>query len=100
MSDDNNSSKNIGWFLAGLSLGAIAAILYAPKSGRETRKAIVTGMDDGREYLASLGRNARQQVSDWVDSGKEMVSGKKRQINAAIDAVREARHDATAEKRS
>jgi gas vesicle protein len=100
MSDDNNSSKNIGWFLAGLSLGAVAAILYAPKSGRETRKAIVTGMDDGREYLASLGRNARQQVSDWVDSGKEMVSGKKRQINAAIDAVREARHDATAEKRS
>jgi len=100
MSDDNNSSKNIGWFLAGLSLGAVAAILYAPKSGRETRKAIVTGMDDGREYLASLGRNARQQVSDWVDSGKEMVSGKKRQINAAIDAVREARHDAVAEKRS
>jgi gas vesicle protein len=97
---DNSSKNNIGWFLAGLSLGAVAAILYAPKSGRETRKAIVTGMDDGREYLASLGRNARQQVSDWVDSGKEMVSGKKRQVSAAIEAAREARHEAAAEKHS
>jgi gas vesicle protein len=98
MSD--NGSKNIGWFLAGLSLGAIAAILYTPRSGRETREAIVTGMDDGREYLASLGRNARQQVNDWVGSGKKMVDGKKRQINAAIDAAREAKHEAAAEKHS
>jgi gas vesicle protein len=98
MSDNHRS--NIGWFLGGLSLGAVVAILYAPKSGSETRKAIVTGVDDGREYLASLGRDARQQVSDWVDSGKKVVAGKKRQVNAAIDAGREAIHDATADKRS
>ncbi len=98
MSDSRN--KNIGWFLAGLGLGAVAAILYAPKSGRETRKAIVTKVDDGREYLASLGRNAREQVSDWVGSGKKMVAGKKRQVDAAIDAVGEASDNAPAEKRS
>ncbi len=86
--------------MAGLGLGAVAAILYAPKSGRETRKAIVTKVDDGREYLASLGRNARQQISDWVGSGKKMVAGKKRPVDSAIDAVREARHDAPAEKHS
>jgi gas vesicle protein len=98
MSD--NRGINIGWFLAGLSVGAVAAILYAPKSGRETRKAIATGLDGGREHLASLGRDARQQVSDWVDSGKKIVAGTKRQVNAAVDAGREAIHDATAEKRS
>jgi gas vesicle protein len=98
MSD--NRRNNIGWFLGGVSLGAVAAILYAPKSGRETRKAIATGVDDGREYLTSLGRDTRQQVSDWVDSGKKVVAGTKRQVNAAIDAGREAIHDATAEKRS
>lgn len=98
MSD--NRGNNIGWFLSGLSVGAVAAILYAPKSGRETRKAIATGLDGGREHLASLGRDARQQVSDWVDSGKKTVAGAKRQGTAAVDAGREAIRDATAEKRS
>ena len=98
MSD--NHRNNISWFLAGLSLGAIAAIFYAPKSGHETRKAIVTGVDDGRKHLASLGRDAREQVSDLLASGKKIVIGAKRQAHAAIDAGREAIHAATAEKRS
>ncbi|HLJ26394.1 MAG TPA: YtxH domain-containing protein [Candidatus Angelobacter sp.] len=96
MSDNRN---NIGWFLAGLGLGAAVAILYAPKSGRETRQAIVTGVDDGREYLTSVGRNARDQISDWVASGKKIVTGKKQQVSAAIDAGRDAMRNA-AEKSS
>jgi gas vesicle protein len=87
---DENSSK-IVWFVAGLGLGTVAALLYAPKSGRETRKAIVDGVDDGREYLNGLGRDAREQVSGWVDAGKRVVAGKKDQVTAAI-------HDATAAK--
>jgi gas vesicle protein len=93
-------NNNIGWFLAGLGLGAVAAILYAPRSGRETREAILTGVDDGREYLTSIGRNVREQVSGLVDSGKKIVSSTKRHVNAAIDAGRETIHDATAVKRS
>jgi gas vesicle protein len=98
MSD--NRTNNISWLLAGLGLGSVVAILFAPKSGRDTRKAIVTAADDGREYLASLGRDARQQVSDRVDSGKKIVVGTKRQVNAAVDAGREAIHEASEEKRS
>jgi len=98
MSD--NRTNNIGWFLAGLGIGATAAILFAPKSGRETREAIATGVEDSRKYLASLGRNAREQVSGWVDSGKKIVIDKKRQVNAAIDAGRDALRDTAAENRS
>lgn len=93
-------SNNIGWFLAGCSLGAVAAILYAPKSGRETRKAIVTGVDDGRKHIASLGRSAREQVSDWVASGKEIVTGKKRQVNAPTESSPDALRDIAEEKSS
>lgn len=93
-------TNNIGWFLAGCSLGAVAAILYAPRSGRETRKAIVTGADEGRKHIASLGRSAHERVSDWVASGKEIVTGKKRQVNAAIADSRDAVRDAAAEKTS
>jgi|SRR5579864_4701315 len=95
-----NRNDTIGWFLAGLGVGAAVAILFAPKSGRETRKAIATGVDDGRKYLASLGRDAGEQVGEWVDSGKRIVAGTKRQVKAAVDAGREAIHDATAEKLS
>ena len=94
---DNRKDK-IGWFLAGLSFGAAVAVLVAPKSGRETRKAIATGVDEGREYVASLGRDAREQVGDWVDSGKKIVAGTKRQVKAGVDAGREAIHEATAAK--
>lgn len=96
MSD--NHRNNIGWFLAGLSLGAVAAVLYAPKAGRETRKAMVTGVDNGRKHMASLGRSAREQVSNWVASGKEIVTGKKRQADEASDGGRDALRDAVAEK--
>jgi gas vesicle protein len=87
MSDESNNK--IVWFLAGLGLGTLATLLYAPKSGRDTRRAIAAGVDDGREYLNNLGRDAREHVSGWVDTGKKVMAGKKDQITAAI-------HDATA----
>jgi gas vesicle protein len=94
MSDDLNNK--IGWFLAELGLGIEAAILYAPKAGRETRDAIVTGVDDSRKYVTSLRRNARKHIGNWVDSGKDVIAHKKDQINAAIETGRQAVHDATA----
>ena len=98
MSDNHRNS--IGWFLAGCSLGAVAAVLYAPKSGRETRKVLVTGLDDGRKHITSLGRSAREQVSDWVASGKEIVTGKKREVNTATEGSADALRDIAKEKSS
>ena len=93
MSDDRNSS--IGWFIAGLGLGALVGVLYAPKSGRETRDALMTGLDDGREYLSSRGREAGTQVRQWVDKGKETVGRQRDQINSAFEAGRQAYREAT-----
>jgi gas vesicle protein len=100
MSDERSNSNSIGWFLAGLGVGTVAALLYAPKTGRETREAIVTGVDDGRKYLASMGRDAQAQINDWVATGKKTVIDKKRQVNAGIDAAREAMREAPVEKSS
>jgi gas vesicle protein len=43
MSENNNGTSGLGWFLAGLGLGAIAGVLYAPKAGRETRDDLLNG---------------------------------------------------------
>jgi gas vesicle protein len=99
MSDDRNS--NIGWFLAGLGLGAVVGILYAPKSGRETRESLLQSADEGREYVVSRGREARERVNEFVDRGKDVVGKQREQINSAIEAGRQAYREATAaEKKS
>src|SRR3954465_9765053 len=96
MSDDNNSS--IGWFLAGLGLGAVVGILYAPKSGRETRESLLQSAEEGREYVVTRGREAREQVREIVDRGKDTIGKQRENINSAIEAGRQAYREATTEK--
>ena len=97
MSDDRNSS--IGWFLAGLGLGAAVGILYAPKPGRETRETLLSSADEARDFATQRSREAREQVSQWVDRGKETVGKQREQINSAIDAGRQAYREATSDKK-
>ena len=40
---DENKVYGLAWFVAGLGVGALVGILYAPKSGRETREDLVSG---------------------------------------------------------
>lgn len=75
---NGNQSSNLGWFVAGLGLGALIGVLYAPKSGRETREDIVTGAREGKEYLRARSKEAAEQVGVLVDKGK-------RQVNDYID---------------
>ncbi|MGO9211178.1 MAG: YtxH domain-containing protein, partial [Terriglobales bacterium] len=46
-------SGGFGWFLAGLGLGALIGVLYAPKAGRETREDILRSAEEGREYVVN-----------------------------------------------
>jgi gas vesicle protein len=85
------------WFLAGLGLGALVGVLYAPKSGRETRQALVDAAQDGREYLTERGTGVRTQVDDWVNRGKEVLSQQKDQFRSAYEAGRQAYNKATTE---
>ncbi len=95
MSDRDGSS--LVWFLAGLGLGALAGVLYAPRSGSETREAIRARAEEGREYVRSRAREAREQAEQWADRGKEVVSQQKDQFRAAYEAGRQAYHEATTE---
>jgi gas vesicle protein len=85
----NRKDKNV-WFMAGLGLGALAGILLAPKSGRETRKAIARGANDGLEHLTALGRDTRERVSHMMDLTKRSLDRKKQQAGAVIYAAKKA----------
>ena len=69
-----DKSYGLAWFLAGLGVGALVGILYAPKSGKETREDIAQGAREGTEYLRTRTREAAEQVGNIVDKGKAQVS--------------------------
>ena len=73
MSEDNGGVQGVAWFLAGLGVGALVGILYAPKSGRETREDLAQGAREGTEYLRARSREAAEQMGTMVDKGKEQV---------------------------
>jgi gas vesicle protein len=85
------------WFLAGLGLGALAGVLYAPRSGSETREVLRAKAEEGREYVKNRARDARDQASQWADRGREAVSSQKEQFRAAYEAGRQAYHEATSD---
>jgi gas vesicle protein len=71
MSDSNSSG--FSWFLAGLGIGSLIGVLYAPKSGLETREELVAGAIGKKEYIKQRSREVGDQVGDYVERGKGQV---------------------------
>lgn len=93
MSDKDGNS--LLWFLAGLGFGAIAGILYAPRSGSETREALRSRAEEGRDYVRDRARQAREQATGWADRGREILNQQKEQFRSAYEAGKQAYQEAT-----
>jgi gas vesicle protein len=68
---DNESGGGFGWFLAGLGIGALVGVLYAPKSGKETRDDLIAGALDARERANQMYAQGVDQVGEYVQQGKQ-----------------------------
>jgi gas vesicle protein len=95
MSDKDSNS--FLWFLAGLGFGAIAGILYAPRAGSETREALRSRAEEGRDYVRDRARQARDQATGWADRGRDFVSQQREQFRSAYEAGKQAYQEATRE---
>lgn len=83
------------WFLAGLGVGAVVGVLYAPRSGSETRDAILSRAEEGREFVRGRARDAREHAEEWVDRGRDVLKQQKEQFRSAFEAGRQAYQEAT-----
>ncbi len=89
MSEDNGSSK-FAFFLAGAGIGAILALLFAPRSGKETRDYLSQRAGEGRDLISAKGREYRRQAGEYVDKAKDVVAKQKEQLSAALEAGKQA----------
>ena len=75
---NNNESSHAGGYLAAFAIGALigtgVALLYAPRSGKETRKLI-----------ADKGRALKDQAQDAIANTQEFIAGKKAELATAVE---------------
>jgi len=70
---EQNDGERLIWFLAGVAVGATVGLLFAPKSGRETRQYLGEKTAEGRDFLAETGREAYDKVREFYQRGKSMA---------------------------
>ena len=89
-------STKVAYFLAGIGIGGAVALLFAPKSGKETRKYLTDKAEDGKDYVVSKGREFRQQAEELVDRGREVITKQKDRLADVLEAGRQAARNTVA----
>jgi gas vesicle protein len=68
--------EKVMWLVIGAAVGAGIALLYAPKTGRETRRLIRRKAEDARDTLVETGENIRDTLAETggtiLDAGKDV----------------------------
>jgi gas vesicle protein len=95
----------VGDFLLGALIGAGVALLFAPRSGRETRadigrraraaqdrvRDVATGVTD---QVVETFETARSRIEEQIETARDAIVTKKEQVSRAMEAGREAAHQA------
>ena len=92
MADDRGSSAAgvLLAFLSGAALGAVAALLLTPQTGRESREQLRGYARRAEGNLRDLAGCAGQTFEEVGEEGKEFLDSKKTVLREAFDAGREA----------
>jgi gas vesicle protein len=93
MSEENGGSSRVWFLLAGLGIGAVIALLLAPRSGKETRDSIVQTAEEGRDFVVTKTEEIRKQAEDAVEKGKDLVNKQKDLLSTAVEAGKQAYQD-------
>ena len=67
------NSDRLVWLLAGAALGASIALLYAPQTGRDTRRLIGRKARQGREAIADVGQDLAEKGRDLYENGRRVA---------------------------
>ena len=102
---EKHNGGGVSDFLLGALIGAGVALLFAPRSGRETRADIgrraraaqdrVRDVAEGvTEQVVDKFEGARARIEEQIESARSTIVAKKEQVGRAMEAGREAAHQA------
>ena len=105
---ERRESAGVGPFLIGLAFGAGVALLLAPQSGEETRRAVARRarraqevaqdfVEDVSGTVADKFQEVRATVEERIEATLEAVDDKKRRVSNAFHAGRAAAREARGE---
>jgi gas vesicle protein len=77
-------------FFLGLGIGVGIGMLFAPKSGQETRGLLMDKADEGKEYLRKQTSKLGDSAGDILDKGRDIIGKQKDNLNDAIEAGKQA----------
>ena len=80
MSEENSTPRSgFKTFAVGALIGAGVALLYAPQSGKETRK-----------LLAKKSKLLKEKAQDTVENAQEFIKDRTAEVAAVFDSGKEA----------
>ena len=92
-SEGNNVGTAVTFLLIGMGAGALAALLLAPKTGKQMRRDLKRGYEDARETLEEWTdeardrvRDAKERVRDVAERGADLAEG----IREKVEPLRRA----------
>jgi len=72
-----------------MCVGAVGAVVFAPKSGEDTRQIISEKVEEGKQYAKGRAQEIRSLATDTVEQGKEVLGRQKRAVAAAAQAAKD-----------
>jgi gas vesicle protein len=85
--EDNNK---LPYFFLGIGVGLAVGILFAPKSGEETRGLLKSKAEESKEFVKRKTVDLRDQAGDFVERGREAVLRQREQVVAAVEAAKQS----------
>jgi gas vesicle protein len=91
--DRNDAAGYLGWFFLGGMLGAVAALLMAPKTGRETRELLTEHGNEVAKRAQEMATDAQGRAGEWFDKSRELFEEQTQRLMTAFEAGKDAMRD-------
>jgi gas vesicle protein len=91
--DRNDAAGYLGWFFLGGMLGAAAALLMAPKTGRETRELLAERGNEVAKRAQAMATDAQGRAGEWFDKSRELFEEQTQRLMTAFEAGKDAMRD-------
>ena len=93
--DNQGNSGDSNWvttfvFIAGVLLGAGAALLMTPEAGPALRGRLAKGAKIAQDELSGMAAETKDAVNSWSQDAQHVMKQAKTRVSAAVDATKQA----------